>query len=211
MTTRADLRTIIRNQGLDETTWTDTEINQWISDAIGEYSWHFPRYLESTGNACTEGVRVYSLPTGCLGILRVEFPEGQDPPAYLTRLDENDPRFGPGYYAVRWGGFPSGDAVLVLAESPSAGDTYAVHYQAAHDFPDDDVTPLTIPDEDLDILVLYVVWKAYRRLELDEAKNPDGSTVVLTMLGQNAGRARSQFEDALRARKKPHAERVSWG
>lgn len=211
MTTRANLRTILRNQGLDEATWTDTELDQWIADAIGEYSWHFPRYLESTHNPCTEDQKEYPLPTGCLAVLRVEYPEGQDPPAYLTRVQPDDPRLGPGTYALRWGGFPAGDTVLILGEGPSAGDTYAIHYFAAHDFPDDDVTPLTVPDEDLDLLVQYVIWKAYRRLELDEAKNPDGSTVVLTMLGQNAARARRQFEDALRARQRVHGERVSWG
>ena len=211
MTTRANLRTIIRNQGLDESTWSDTEINQWIADAIGEYSWHFPRYMESTGNPCTAGQREYVLPSGCLGVLRVEYPEGEDPPSYLARLDEDDPRFGPGYYAIRWGGFNSTDAKLVLGEEPGGSETYAIHYQAAHDFPDDDVTPLTVPDEDLDIIVLYVVWKAYRRLQLDEAKNPDGATVILTMLEQSAHRARRQFEEALRARGRVHGERVAWG
>ncbi len=211
MTTRADLRTLCRNQGLDESTWSDPELNQWIADAIGEYSWHFPRYLESTGNACTEGQRAYALPSGCLAVLRVEYPEGEAPPAYLTRVQPDDPRLGPGSYTVRWGGFPASNAVLVLGEEPQAGETYAIHYYAAHDYPDDDVTELTVPDEDLDLLVLYVIWKAYRRLELDEAKNPDGSTVVLSMLGQNAARARRQFDEALRARKRPLGEQVSWG
>lgn len=209
MTTRANLRTILRNQGLDESTWSETELNQWIADAIGEYSWHFPRYLESTGNACTEDQREYPLPSGCLAVLRVEYPEGEDPPRYLERTAAEDLR--PGTYAIRWGGFNMAQGVLFLGDRPSASGTYGIHYQAIHDYPDDDVTELTVPDEDLDILVLYVIWKAYRRLELDEAKNPDGSTVVLTMLGQNAARARRQFEDVLRARKRAHGERVSWG
>ncbi|MGQ9456988.1 MAG: phage adaptor protein [Anaerolineae bacterium] len=211
MTTRADLRTILRNQGLDESTWSDTELNQWIADAIGEYSWHFPRYVENTGNACGEGEHAYALPSGCLGVLRVEYPEGEDPPRYLQRLDPRDNRWGPGAYAIRWGGFPSASAVLVLGDAPSAGETYALHYFAAHDYPDDDVTPLTVPDEDLELLVLYVLWKAYRRLELDEAKNPDGSTVILSMLGASAARAYREYEAALRARERAGGEAVSWG
>lgn len=205
MTTRSDLRTAIRNQGLDQSTWDDTEINQYIADAIAEYSIHFPRYRESTGNACTADQTEYTLPSDCLEVIRVEYPEGEDPPAFLERLEPDDPRWGPGYYAVR-------GTTLVLGEEPDAGETYAVHYYAHHDYPDDDVTALTVPDEDLEVLIAFVIWKAYRRLELDEAKNPDGSTVILSMLGTNAARAQRQYQEALRARSgNPRGAHVSWG
>lgn len=205
MTTRADLRTIIRNQGLDETTWSDTEVNQWIADAIAEYSNHFPRYRESTANACTAGTKEYTLPTDFLSALRVEYPEGEDPPEYLSRLSEEDARFGENYYDIR-------GTTLVLGEDPSAGETYALHYYAHHDYPDADEDVLTVPDEDLEILVLHVLWKAYRRLELDEAKNPDGSTVVLSMLSSSTMRVRREYDKAIRKRRR--AEGVStppWG
>jgi len=206
MTTRAGLRTVIRNQGIDSSTWSDAEVNQWIADAIAEYSIHFPRWRESTGNACAEGEREYDLPSDFAAALQVEYPEGNEPLTTLTRLPEDDPRFGPGYYDVRAG------AALVLGESPSAGQTYGLLYQAHHDYPDADDDVLTVPDEDLEVLILFVVLKAYRRLELDEAVNPDGSTVILSMLGTNAGRARQQYEAALRGRVRPGGTgMVSWG
>lgn len=208
MTTKAGFRTIIRNQGIDDTNWTDTEVNQWLSDAIAEYGQHFPRKQESTANACVADQEEYSLPSDFLAMISVEYPEDEDPRVYLDRLERTDPRFGPGYYDIS----PDNDT-LILGETPSADETYALHYQAAHDYPDADDTVLTVPDEDLELLVLYVKWKAIVRLELDEAKNPDSSTVVLSMLGTNAGRAHFQYMRMLRYRMTTQAAgaQAAWG
>ena len=204
MTTRADLVTIIRNQGIDATTWTATEVNQWIADGIGEYSQHYPRTVHSAANACTASQHEYTLPTDWKAAWLVEYPEGQTPRCYLDRLDEHDERFGPGYYDIRL-------TKLILGEGPAAGDKYGLVYQAVHDFPDTDATVLTLADEDLEIIVQYVIWKAYRRLELDQAKLPDSSTVLLSMLGTNTGRAYRDYETMLRTRKRASGQYAGWG
>jgi hypothetical protein len=73
--------------------WSDLQLNQWINDAIADYSLHFPRLLELKID-CTAGGHSYQLPADARAILAVEYPEGQDPPAYLTPGD----RFSAGFY-----------------------------------------------------------------------------------------------------------------
>jgi len=44
--TRQDLRDLCRRRLGDETVpykWSDLQVNQWINDAIADYSVHFPR------------------------------------------------------------------------------------------------------------------------------------------------------------------------
>jgi len=204
MTTRAELRTVIRNQGIDDSTWSDNEVNQWIADAIAEYSIHFPRWRESADNACVAEQHEYDLPADFLHALSVEYPAGEDPAVFLERASESPGGLDSDHFDIQ-------GTKLILGPSPSAGETYTLQYQAHHDYPDADDDTLTIPDEDLEILILFVVWKAYRRLELDEAINPDGSTVILSMLGTNAGRAKRNFEAALKRRSLPSSGHVSWG
>ncbi|MFH0983794.1 MAG: hypothetical protein V2A79_19950 [Planctomycetota bacterium] len=208
MTTRAGLNTIVRNQGIDATTWTDTEVNQFIADAIGEYNQFFPKVTRTAtaGTACTADVHEYALPADFVSPLLVEFPHGEDPPIYLHRLARTEPRFGAGYYDID-------GANLVIGEDPASTDKYELTYHAYRDYPDTDATVLEVPDEDLELLCMFVVWKAYRRLEIDEAKNPTPSSVILTELGSNTGRARFTYERAMTARrtKRPAGGSVSWG
>ena len=76
MTTRSDLRRLIRRRLGDNaspTQWSDLQINQWINDAIAEYSIHFPRKLDAA-IPCIDGQRGYDLPEGFV------LPEGREKP-----------------------------------------------------------------------------------------------------------------------------------
>ncbi|NLE77473.1 MAG: hypothetical protein GX605_12065, partial [Chloroflexi bacterium] len=174
-------------------------------DAIAEYSHHLPRLVESAANPCAAGDRTYALPSGCLAVLLVEYPEGEDTPVYLDYLDPTDPRFGPGTYYVQ-------GSTLVLGAEPEAGQTYGLVYHAPHDYPDGDETALTVPDEDLECLVEYVIWKAYRMLEMQEAINPNAATVVLSMLNTSAARAQRAWQEAVQRRAgKARGQTAPWG
>ncbi len=179
MTTRADLNALCRRRLGDLAapyTWGDLQLNQWINDAIADYSNYFPREL-SIDVPAVAGQREYDLSTyHPRGVLSVEYPAGEDPPSYLRRRS----RLGSGF----WGGcyYDMIGDTLILGMKPSAGETIRVRYLADHAYPDDDADVITVPDAHLELLVLFVRWAAAQELEALEAQNPDASTLMLNQL-----------------------------
>ena len=215
MTTRADLRDdIMRERLADATQWPDSTLNQWIEDAIAEYSVHFPRTdLEATID-CVDDQREYDLSselTRPQGILRVEYPSGEDPPEYLTRRSVDDSRgfWGGEYYDVR------GDPphTLFVGEKPDDGEDIVVFYDGDHLYPTDDADMLTVPDQHLEGLVLFVWWKAAQELLAAEAKDPQTTTLLLTQFDMLTYRAAREYRYWLRDVKGEHSPSmiVSWG
>jgi len=80
--------------------FTDTQLDQWINDAIAYYSLHFPR-TNTTIISCSDEYRAYDLPANCTAILIVEYPTGQDPPQYLYQREYIHPGVwqSDGFYA----------------------------------------------------------------------------------------------------------------
>src|SRR5437867_4336623 len=76
MTTRAQLRGTIRSE-LDDTggtpTWSDGSLNEWLNQAIRDYSLKLPQEVATTITAVA-GQAAYTFPAGTLRILRVEEP-----------------------------------------------------------------------------------------------------------------------------------------
>ncbi|MCZ7568972.1 MAG: hypothetical protein M5U01_10350 [Ardenticatenaceae bacterium] len=203
MTTRAALNALCRRRLSDTAaplTWSELQLNQWIVDAVAEYSLHFPRTLTATIAAVVDQ-HEYSLSaySGLQTVLKVEYPAGEDPPAYLERADEAGalPFYTGDCYDL-WGDPP---ATLVIGPSPAAGETIAITYAADHDFPDDDADTLTIPDRHLELIVLFVRWAAAQEREANEAKDPDPTTILLSMLSEATGRAERAYLARLKAYK----------
>ena len=200
MTTRLELHNLCRRRLGDLTTpagWSDLQINQWINDAIAEYSVHFPRQLNTTIET-TAGSRVYDLPAGFQNLVSVEYPTGEDPPEYLQRLDYQHPDFwqNEGYYD-----FIKRDASdssqLLISEKPAAGETITVEYLGDHDFPDEDADVITVPDRNLELIVLFVRWTCILELASEEQKNPDPTTLNMNTLELNQFRAERAYKSKL--------------
>ncbi len=206
MTTLAQLRTVINNEGIVNTnyaSWTTTFLNQVINDAILDYSKVFPRGpIQSTASATADD-RTYSLPSNFIAFKRIEFPTGETPPRYLMRLDELDPLFegGGDYYDV--------SDVLIFARSPVSGESYTVWYYATHTALASDSDVLTVPDRDLDLLIGYVKWQAYLRRLTDEEASPTADQPYLDTLRLNASSAKSAYDDQVRQRKRAGRGRLS--
>jgi hypothetical protein len=70
------MRSTIRNE-LDDTggtpTWSDANLNEWLNQAIRDFSLQLPQEVSTTITAVA-GQSAYSLPFGLLRILRVEEP-----------------------------------------------------------------------------------------------------------------------------------------
>lgn len=62
---RIDLRRLCRRRLGDLTTpykWSDEQLNQWINNAIADYSLHFPRVQTQT-ISCSDDIRTFDLPS----------------------------------------------------------------------------------------------------------------------------------------------------
>jgi hypothetical protein len=164
-----DLRNLVRRTG-DLTapyTQSDLQINQWINDAIADYSIYFPQ-VKTAQLTATTGTHVYSLPVDLVTILRVEYPISQDPIEYLRRITRGDAGakgapysapYGDGYYEIVESGSATAPTIWI-SDDMTTEEKVNVAYQAAHDSLDDDGDVCTVPDRHLDLLVLFCRWVA---------------------------------------------------
>jgi hypothetical protein len=207
MATRLELRTSIRTQLTSTTAFPDDLINQWINDAIRDYSLFFPRemfgLIECVNNKREYGYAYFASSVQVMSIISVEFPYLQTPKQFLYRLPRRSALFldGP-YYDVE-----PAESTLYLGKETKDGDYVGVVYNTTHATPAIDGSTLTVPDLHIEVLKLYVVWQACERLEMNNAVTTDGVTDLLTMLGLNGYRA----ERAYRSRLKELRESASKG
>lgn len=209
MTTFGEFREVTIYAGMDKSRWPEPIVNAWIRDAIRDYSAHFPRFVdtdtEGTNIECVADQQEYSLSsfTGIQTVLDVEYPAGEDPPEFVERRDQDDPRGfeGLGVYAVQ--GFERPSA-LRLGEEPSEGEEIRIAYLADHSMPTSDAEALTVPDYHLDALVLFVHWRAMRATVNRLMTNPDPQELpVLEALAPGgrlpavAQEARKAYEDKI--------------
>ncbi len=215
MTTRADLRNLVRRRLGDLTapyTQSDLQVNQWINDAIADYSVYFPQVKTASITAVT-GTHEYSLPVDFVSIVRVEWPVGREPEEFLERVNraESAGPYTSGVYEMMES-HSSAVSKIWFADEMMTGSNPEIVYQASQDSLDDDGDVTTVPDRHLDLLVLFCRWASLQELASEEAANPDPSQLNVSVLDTNAGRAersyRKSLSDFLQAEKS--SQRVSW-
>jgi hypothetical protein len=214
-TTRIELRDSVRRIVGQPAKWTDAVLNEWINEAIRDYSAHFRSPYEV--NVITQvGVREYPIINyQVIEVLRIEFPWGLEPKRFLFRKDRSAPDFldGPHYdfyfHAMTF-------ITIVLAEKPKAGEVFGLLCERAHSLPAIDSTPLTVPDHHVEVLRLFCVWRCYQQLVLEasQSRDPyDSYHPQLANLEQSAGRAEKAYRSKmveLRPRGSPGGPVGSW-
>jgi hypothetical protein len=185
-------------------TWAQATVESWVLDAIRDYSQSFPRVRTSTTTiAVDDAGHEFDLPTDFLGMVLVEFPDGEDPPEYLKRRSRTRSGFWDyeGYYDLE----PSADAgsagTLYLSEEPDNGEAYTLTWLAPHDTDLDSGDTITVPEDHESILVLYVVWQAIRERMATAEQDPDSTTQVLRQLTLAAQQAEFEYNRALKRAK----------
>jgi len=118
MTTRLQLQTLIQESLTDIVQWPAATIIAWINDAIRDYSAYFPYIVEKTYTftGTARSFTISNLSPTPLKVLRVEYPDAQEPPRYLEQLSMTNPKF--------WGGpfyEPRGEAPtdIFIGEKPA--------------------------------------------------------------------------------------------
>ena len=198
MTTRKQLNDLCRRRLGDQfapTVFSDLQINQWINDAIADYSTCFPRQLE-TRIPTLAGQREYSLSSlvGLSSVLSVEYPfqEGKSP--YLLRRTERDNRgfYGQAVYNLKKD--DTGNWVLLIGLIPEEGQILRLVVEIAHPYLDGDEAITTVPDFHLELMVLFVRAAAMQEQLAHNAAQPELSSLLLSTLAANANRAINEYQ-----------------
>jgi hypothetical protein len=181
MATRAALRTLIRaelNDSGGTALWSNGQLDQWLAEAIREYSLALPKEASEDLTAVADQAD-YSLAADCLAVRRVEHPEGFFRIAdFLSGGDLIDPfllaQGQPRAVATQlgyevWG--PLGSRTLTLRPAPStSGETIAVHYYALWAEPSADGDEIALPNSEEHLLIWLVAASALRWIGTDESK-----------------------------------------
>jgi hypothetical protein len=176
-------------------TWAQATIEGWINAAIRDYSQHFPREVTDTITT-TADTRKYDLPANFLDMLSVEYPTGEDPPEYLSRLPFNHRDFwGSDYFYDVVKHEDTGDvAELWISKKPAASETVTYIYQASHDHALDPSDTVTVPSHHHNLLILFVFWKANQELLSAEQQAPtSNSSLLMGQLASNMDRAKRTY------------------
>jgi hypothetical protein len=158
MTTLSDLRTKVRAFLKDDTTQKvdDTEMNDYIADAVMDYSRHFPRNLVATiAAAATIDVPVDALPGHVVDMVEV----GSDIWTEVT-FGKVRPTTGNYWY---W----RGDQIAFVVTPASS---VILHYRGIYDIPSSDTDTITVPRSDEELLKIYVAAKYHQKVGTVAAK-----------------------------------------
>lgn len=195
-TTRLQLQTIIRETLTDTSQWPDATLQQWINDAILDYSHYFPYVVEKTYTFTSDSrsFTVSNLSPTPVRILRVEYPDGEEPPRYLAPLPMTSPSFWDNaYYEVR--GSPPNQ--IFMGEEAATDDVVAVRYHAIHTLPTGDASVLTMPDLHVEALRLFAIWKAAEEIYLAEEIDPDTREFLVSQMGLNVIRSERLYRNKI--------------
>jgi len=195
----------------DASTWSRTDkIWPWAIEAMMAFPILRGMELEYTMLAASHKV---TLPADFREIISVEYPIDQEPPAYLTRLNHLDPLFyqAETYYDIDRDYKTGKGWFLFVAKKLAIGEKVRINYLANHSTDVDDVNKLiTIPDEYENILVAYVVAKAYRERLGAFMQDPTAHTSIILQMTDMVNKAEINYNQlVLRAQEKLAESRSS--
>jgi hypothetical protein len=208
----ADRAQLTLNDSL-ASTWPQATVESWVIDAIRDYSQTFPMTatLTVTVSGASPG-HEFDLFTGIIAVTLVEYPTGEDPPQYLKRRSRTHPNFydTEGYYDVQMTDDQTTAPVLYLSEEPSDGEVITVTVKIHHDVTLAAGDSITVPYHHEGILILYVLWQAFKERLAAELQDPDttlaGAVTLLQQLVKGATQAEAEYRRALERAKANVAE-----
>ena len=75
---------------------------------------------------------------------------------------------------------------------------------------DDDTDELTVPEEHLELIILYVRWATYQELATIESYSPDPTTKMFSTLEMNASRSERAYRNMLSTYKETTSTSALW-
>ena len=150
------------------------------------------------------GTAVYDLNADFMGVLSVEYPDGEDPREFSERRPYTHDNFWDvdGYYDI----IPISDVSdldqIVLSDDDIAtGETAVIQYHAHHQLITDTGTIAganSVPVHHQQLLTKYVMWQAAQHLASAEQQSPtSSSSLLMAQLAQNARRLELSYATAV--------------
>jgi hypothetical protein len=186
-------------------TWSVDQLVKWINDAVRDYSQHFPHILTDEITV-TNGTQEYDLAANFMGILSVEYPDGESPRQFLTRRPYTNGAGSDfwnlgGYYDILARTDDANAATIIFSGELTTDETAVLEYKAHQALIDDanDVSgTVSVPAEHQHLLVKYVQWQATTQLQFAEQQSPtSNSSLLMAQLAQNARRLSLEYATAL--------------
>lgn len=181
-TLRNQIRTELKDTVSGKYKWTDTELSQYLKDALQDYEKHFPKPGETT-LTLEEGTLSYALPSGLKRITRVCY-HAQSGDIYLKAKPFKGGETSSGRDTLYWklgvliapgrarpyqGHYELKNNEIALDFAPLADETLTIEYAGDYALPVFDTIRLDIPSEDLELLKLYAKGLAMVRIETQDA------------------------------------------
>ena len=206
MTTLADLADRCQSTLADTAagTWSQDVVEEWVTDAIRDYSQRFPRTdtISITFSGSSPG-HEHDISTDVIALVLIEYPGDQDPPVYLKRRPRTHSQFygHQGYYDFHVTNDATEYAVLYLSEEPSDGEKVYITYLCHHDVTLLSGDDITVPVTHESIIELYVIWQAFKERLSAQIQDPDtslaGNVTLLQQLVKGATQAEQEYRRAL--------------
>ncbi|HYH11616.1 MAG TPA: hypothetical protein VD789_04595 [Thermomicrobiales bacterium] len=175
MTTRLDLRTMVRRRLADTSSdpvWDDEFLNDAIAEAIRRYSTRVPRQAV-VAIEVTTGDRELALPeeVNALRVVRVFDDRGTLWRRWEGRTSEPPVPNAPATGNSTWRAW--GTELLLASPAPRTG-LWRIEHLAHRTEPADDITPLDIQPDDEDLLIAQTVAIALERRAITDGKRYTG-------------------------------------
>ncbi len=182
--TRLDLRNLVRREVQDTGApplWSDTQLNDALAAAFAAYSHYFPDSLTaqvtSAANQATIVLGTAALAVSAVIVDGVTVPQAPDAatlsePAFRNQISQTtvQPVMPFGVAATHGQAWAFFDEVVNFRYPLAAGRTVVIHLTAAHALPTDDLTSVTVPDSDIELVVLYACDRLIRSAHTDAVK-----------------------------------------
>ena len=185
-------------------TWPQDTIEEWVVEAIRDYTQVFPRTIRSsiTISGSSPG-HSFDMAPDYISMILVEYPGDQSPPKYLQRRRRTHPQFYgyEGFYDIETTGDMTENPTLYLSQEPSDGEKIYWTAKCHHDTTLVSGDDITVPEHHEGLLLLFVLWQAFKERLATEEQDPDttlaGHVTLLQNLVKGANQAEREYKAAL--------------
>ena len=205
-----------------EATWTEAAIEEWLRDAVKDYSRYIPRTVPETATSFVNPPHPFFNPDFPFQaiVYMMHFYDSGDSWEQVTRKDRSTPAYqnhtGKYYHIDRRADANELDRIelnFVPVAYPAGWISfdYLTDHEWLFDSPD---YLLSVIPRDEPILIQYVIWRAWLERASKEAQSPDSTTLLLSTHATNADKAerayRRLIKDAVQLQAATASNQVSW-
>jgi hypothetical protein len=166
----------------------------WAIEGIRELPFLVP--IDTDIKPDTGKSHEFTLPEAAVSVISAEYPIGNDPPTYLIRKSHLEPDFftSDRYYDVDRHFREEEGLRLWTSASVDSDDSVRVELLCRHNTVYSvEATETDIPDEHINLVVLYVVWTAWQERLSKQLQNPTAYNQVIGQIQKAVELARQNY------------------